>query len=198
MNHNHEFNSLLNEALAEYRDAEPLAGLEQRVLRRLEAQSGPTRNLWWRWSAALACVAALLLILWMGWRSRSHESAPPQPSTVQMRATPAPKSTAGSKGTMSARSARDSRRLPVPKLWHQVAALRKAVTAGQRPPLTSPVSEQFPTPVPLSQEERALITLARVQPDVLVNPPDADKELTIAPIEIKLLPEPNGDNAGEN
>ena len=35
MKHNDEFDGLLHEALAEYRDAAPLTGMEERVLRRV-------------------------------------------------------------------------------------------------------------------------------------------------------------------
>ena len=38
MNHNDDFDRTVDDALAEYRDAEPLAGVEERVLQRLRLQ----------------------------------------------------------------------------------------------------------------------------------------------------------------
>ena len=71
MTHNDEFDKVLDDALSEYREAEPLAGLEDRVLQRLQLQTEQRRKLWWRWSAIAAAAAALIIAAWIG-MGRSH------------------------------------------------------------------------------------------------------------------------------
>src|SRR5271169_5365271 len=88
MNCNDEVDPILDDALAEYRDAEPLAGLEERVLRRLETTGEPARSPWWRWSTALACAALVAIAAWIGMRGRFRETAPSQPPVAHERPSP--------------------------------------------------------------------------------------------------------------
>ena len=54
MNHDEHLDNFLDEALSEYRDAEPLAGLESRVLRRLQASKPARAGFWLRCGIAAA------------------------------------------------------------------------------------------------------------------------------------------------
>jgi hypothetical protein len=54
----------LDDALAHYNDAEPRAGLEQRILATVRAEERTPRRRWWvRWSPALAAVAAIVIVV---------------------------------------------------------------------------------------------------------------------------------------
>lgn len=64
---------LLDGALASYGDVEPLAGMEERVLGRLE-EPQPQRRPWWIWAAATAALA--LIVLAAVWSARPREKAP--------------------------------------------------------------------------------------------------------------------------
>ena len=74
MKTNDEFDRIMSDALSEYREAEPLAGLEDRVLRRVQQQSGRQR-LWWRWSFAAGLAVALLAVA--AWIELRRSSLPP-------------------------------------------------------------------------------------------------------------------------
>ena len=71
---NDKLDQLLDGALARYGDVEPLAGLEERVLGRLE-QPETKRRPWWVWVAASAALAALVLVVL--WSTRPRPAAPP-------------------------------------------------------------------------------------------------------------------------
>jgi hypothetical protein len=206
MNHKDEFDSILDHALAEYRDAEPLAGLEGRVLRRLQAQRLPPRNLLWRSSAALVCAAIVALAIWIGVRGRSREIAPSQPNVAEKKVAPAGTvaGTLGRKesppianrhapsrrGQASATATFAGVRTGTSQL-SQVLANRQADHAAFR-------NEQFPSATPLSPEEHVLIAAARTHPEILLDCPETGKELAIVPIHIQLLPDATGDISGDN
>src|SRR5215469_18369739 len=63
MMNDNQFDEILDRALSEYREVEPLSGLEDRVLRRLQLQSN-SRSASWRLArlGAFATSAALLLL----------------------------------------------------------------------------------------------------------------------------------------
>jgi hypothetical protein len=71
------------------------------------------------------------------------------------------------------------------------------------------IKDQFPTPRPLNAQERNLVLLAQAHPEALLEARDKHDELVIPTIkikhtedpsmvEIKLLPEPYSDSAGDN
>ncbi len=55
MNPNDHLDRILDHALSEYRDAEPLSGMEDRILRRLAAQPEPSSRRWAWILAAASC-----------------------------------------------------------------------------------------------------------------------------------------------
>jgi len=57
---------------------------------------------------------------------------------------------------------------------------------------------RFPVPAPLTSEERALLALARTNPEALQTLPRNDGELAIVPITIQPLTNTGGDNQGDN
>jgi hypothetical protein len=184
MNHNDEFDHVLDEALAEYRDVEPLAGLEHRVLQRVRRQAEHRRKIWMRWSALAACAAMLAITAWIGLRDRvRHDNVPTRPITAHGKPpiAPQPKNA----GTQKAEH-RPNPRAAAP------ATLASANHA--------PVRSQFPLPAPLNPEERALLVLAQTHPEVLIHLPSTqeDHAIAIAPINIRPLANEAGANQGEN
>jgi hypothetical protein len=179
---NNNLDHILDQALSESRDAEPLAGMEDRVLRRISAQPGPSARRW-AWILATAAAAAVLVVaLWLGFRERRHQqiiatnvTQPARQATLNAPHVETPVApSAQSHLTASRRS--ESRR-PTSAVTSQIA---KAITAR-------PALPQFPAPAPLTREEHALLALARTHPDALLAQLEDKDKLSIAPIEIKPL-----------
>ena len=127
-----EVEQALAEGLRHYASAEPLAGLEQRVLERIRAEQTRRRfaRLGW-WPGALAAAlasAGLIAGLWM--------RGAPQALTIRWASPQPPRITAIAQ--VHPRSARHAGRL----------RLRR----------------QFPTPTPLTAEERALLAFVAQSP----------------------------------
>ena len=191
MTNNDEFELVLDDALAEYREAEPLAGLEDRVLHRLRLQTEHRRKIGWGWAAIGAVAAALAVAAWIGLGNRTRQQvvvqtqAPAvdsQTRTAQTRATsgqPTPKRLPGRQNAASQRG-----RMPAQA---QLASIERA-----------PMREQFPSPAPLKPEERILLALATTHPEILMDQPDGGKEIVIAPISIQPLVNVTGGDQGEN
>ena len=203
MNHNDDFDRTVDDALAEYRDAEPLAGVEERVLQRLRLQHRTQRNRWYRWSAVLAGASMIVIALWSGLQHRKPQTFQ-QPESLATQQAPPP-STQAAAAVQAA--GKITRRVPAQHLVTsaRVSADRPTATWPPRagmsamPAGTESVSgQQFPTPSPLTSQERALIALAHTHPDVLLSQQGADQELTITPIDIKPLPDTYADCAGDN
>ena len=73
MNDNEQLDNILDEALSAYREAEPLAGIEDRVLQRLRLQPEARRFASWKWGAVAAC-AAVLGDRGVAWLARPHSN----------------------------------------------------------------------------------------------------------------------------
>jgi hypothetical protein len=180
MTNDNEFDTLLDQALAEYSQAEPVSGMEDRVLERIRRQPEP-RRLWWYWAAAGA-LAVLLVAVWMGQRS-GHRRQDAVPITRQqaLPATPvAPAPQISEAKTMKQPSAK--------LYWPQQGSVEAESAAVRQ------VRKEFPEPAPLTREERAVLALANSRPDELrsLTRPDKDQEIAIAPIAIAPLAEPDG------
>lgn len=152
-----DLDRLIDRALARYSAAEPLAGLEQRVLDRVRlAESGRRRR--WRWALVLAVpalAASLLVVL-------APKPKPPI-AVAKIEAPPAPVIV-----------------LPAPPAPRRVAKTRRA---APKPEL--PKRNLFPTLSPLTGEERLLVQLAQANPQLLLAKPVG--EIEIKPIEIAPL-----------
>ena len=135
---------MLDDALAGYSSAEPLAGLEDRVLRRVRA-SEATRRRALQWAFALVAAAALVLLAIV---MRTPHSAAPKTANEARVQIPAPVQPAVAEKPRVASKHRRSR----------IAALR----ARSSEPL--PKQEQFPAPTPLTAEEQALRSFVERHP----------------------------------
>ena len=194
MTYNDGFDQILDHALTEYREAEPLAGLEDRVLQRLRLQTESRRKLWWRWSAITAVAAALALAAWLGLENRTRQGNTASSAVPEQSAPPGQQAQAGDAGATS-QQLTSRRPLGAKRVSPSVRMPAAAQLAGTEHP---PIREQFPSPAPLQPEERMLLALATTHPEVLMERADQDKEIAIAPINITPLVKETGGYQGEN
>jgi hypothetical protein len=174
MTTDNEFDGLLHDALSEYRQAEPLAGMEERVLRRLAAQSSQRRHGWLKWSLVAACSAGLVVAVWIASRpGRPMVDRAQQASGEPRVAAETP--VAGAKAKQSVRPA---------------TARSGSATVDEGAPQISAsaaMSAQFPTPTPLTAEERLFMAALQRTPDSMSVAGEQDEAITIAEIKIEPL-----------
>jgi hypothetical protein len=137
---------LLDGALAA-QHVEPREGLEQRILANLRAR--PTTRPWWRWIWVPAALAAAVLLI-LGLRVMRR----PEPVGNPAIATPAPIAPVPSPKQPEAPAAMAKHRAP-----RGSSPRTRTVAAIAAPPL--PRRETFPSPTPLTAEERMMLTLVR-------------------------------------
>jgi hypothetical protein len=148
----------LDAALAQYGAVEPRAGLEQRVLTNLQAErekmAARTR---WRWPATVALAAAVTIVVGASlvWRSAKT------PPLVSVDHPPTRVQSGGQDGPVLAG---DGRNLPPlnssarRKQTNRDRRRRPAVAAG-------PKLEQFPSPQPMSEQEKILASYVAQYPE---------------------------------
>jgi hypothetical protein len=144
---NKHLDELLDSALSAYSAAEPEPGLETRILSQLrEAEIKEAPQLWnFKWVSAGAAVIAAVLLLVLS-RVSHHPAAIPD-NTVAHTERPASSQTAVKQklpGTKNGRHYRPQKHAPV----HVENA---ALPLNQRPSV-------FPSPSPLSEQERLLLS----------------------------------------
>ena len=141
-----ELDRVLDAALTKYA-AEPRAGLEERVLANLRAETARgDEPAWWRWGVAAVVAAVIVIAVALSWKPGS----PTHPTTHVAVTTPPTQPT----GTQTAASG--EQRAVRPQAGHAARKTPKhraveAVMAAAPPKL-----DRFPSPQPLSEEERAL------------------------------------------
>ena len=129
-----ELDRMIDGALASYSDAEPLAGIEQRLVNRVHAVRN--RRRWLAWGVGAAVTASVVVgMSWSGHKT-IREKTPVAVARVRRQASP-PKTAVISAPRARVRVKRAARPRALPKL------------------------EQFPTPTPLTAEERALVAFVR-------------------------------------
>lgn len=128
----------LDTALAKYSAVEPRVGLEDRILANLRTAAPPRRPPWWRWGLAAATLAVVLIGIALS--LHIQKPAPPRIATHVPATTPAPHDSTIALGHRNANPA-------PPRTRH----LRPRETAAANPKL-----ETFPSPQPLSEQEKIL------------------------------------------
>jgi hypothetical protein len=179
MTNDNQFDEILDHALSEYRDVEPLSGLEDRVLRRLQSQPN-SRSPSWRLArlGAFATSAALLLLAIFLITRRHQPQAPreqasstsPAPAAIHLSAPPVKNSPVATP------------RRPEPETSMRPKSSDAQSLAATRSPV-----QAFPTPVRMTNKEHALLAVATAHPDVLQASVREDELITIAPVVIKPL-----------
>jgi hypothetical protein len=161
-----ELDQLIDAALPSYSAAEPQPGFEHRVLRRAFAEPRPKRTLLWAWALAVPIAACLLVFLFFaGWHN-SHRSV------LEATATTAPAATAASpRETPATESFPSPRRRSIPRTLSTHPSTTRE---------TLPKEEVFPSPSPLTSEERAAIALVR-------DPAQMPRQIDTAGVEISPI-----------
>ena len=152
-----EIDRALDAALAKYAAVEPRAGLEEHVLANLHAERARrVHHAWWRWGLGATAVAVIVLTVALAWRS----GRPSQPALANRR--PVGKQDLPRSGTQLAShdgNAVHSR--PPHRLRSESAhpGHLGSVAAG------IPKLEQFPSPQPLSDQEKILANYVSEYPE---------------------------------
>lgn len=133
----------LDIVLSKYAVVEPRTGLEERILANLHAErEQATNRAWWRWSAAAIAFATIVLVIGLAWTSIHHAPAiAHRPPMME----PAPQIAAT--------------RPPAENLTAKSAHRRKPVAPAY------PKLDQFPSPRPLSDQERFLANYVEAYPE---------------------------------
>ncbi|MGA9304614.1 MAG: hypothetical protein WBW31_04330 [Candidatus Sulfotelmatobacter sp.] len=138
----------LDAALAKFTAGEPRAGLEDRILANLRAQQAHvTVHSWWRWPALATLTAAIVVTVFLAWRlERPVQKTASNPS--------ANKQIDRHAGTQVKQSGSGATQL------HDAGSRRqlkpRAVRHSVRVASPAPKLDQFPSPQPLSEQERIL------------------------------------------
>jgi hypothetical protein len=139
----------LDAELAKFAKAEPRAGIEERVLANLRAEQARTaEHLWWRWPALAALAGLIVVFASLAWRlqTRGHNIASHSPAATQ---TPEHIGTQlvnnGGRGSMRLPEAGSGRRLRRHAISHPATFVA-----------STPRLDQFPSPQPLSEQEKML------------------------------------------
>jgi hypothetical protein len=163
-----ELDSTLDAALAKYAAVEPRAGLEGRVLANLRAGGGrAAQRWWWRWSvasAAVAITAVLIVATTLAWRSgkpsppalANHSST--MPHAAKHPTTPVVAN--GRENQVRGNRARPQQRVAT----RRTTAHRPQSIVASAPPKL----DRFPSPQPLSEQEKILASYVEKYPEEAV------------------------------
>ncbi len=146
---------LLDRALARHGAAEVQPGLEQRVLARLEAgwRPAPWRFVSWKLAAGLAAAGIILVFVAHRVLKERRPAADARRDTIVLRQGP---------GTVApAKPAERTTAPAVPRTSMRRGGTRRASQVARSQRSTSRPAV-FPTPAPLSDEEKALVSYAKL------------------------------------
>jgi hypothetical protein len=155
-----ELDSTLDAALANYAAVEPRAGLENRVLSNLRAERSPVPDrAGWRWSVAGALIAVALALAW-----RSGKPSHPVASNRSLTAPQVSKEPAAPRVATGGEKQTRGNRARSPEL-----AVMRRPTIDRAPPkavaAALPKLDQFPSPRPLSEQEKILASYIEQFPE---------------------------------
>lgn len=144
--HGDDLDRVLNSALVMYATVEARDGLEERVLAHLRAERSVKHRTWWAWGFATATL--VLLIVAVAWHSSSHRRAPVANQGAKH---------ADVKPVESAVV-----RIPVIR---RTTPVRQTKTTKHQAPPENPKLDQFPSPRPLSEQEKILAMYINQDPE---------------------------------
>lgn len=142
---------MIDAALQRYASTEPRAGLEERILANLHAAEVRTESrTWWIWGFAFAMAAIILVAGTFAWRwsKPAHPSVANRPAIEWRPVVPR-------------LPTRDAASAPHKKVPHRVAARG----AEHELAATNPKLDVFPSPLPLSEQEKILAFYVRQYPE---------------------------------
>jgi hypothetical protein len=151
-----ELDRQLDAALARYAAIEPRAGLEERVLANLRVQPTPVVNrAWWRGGLALAATAIVIVTVTLSWRSgKPSEPAITNRPSVAVPSQKAPETQAANPGGNV--------------VWTGHKRIGNAHRHRSQPEAlaaANPKLDQFPSPRPLSDQEKMLVSYISNDPE---------------------------------
>lgn len=149
-----ELDRTLDAALAKYTAVEPREGIEQRILARLRSDPQTAAGAWWRWGVAGTLAAIIAVAATLATRSDRTTKAvvlshPSVTSTGQLTATEKPAKQATKRAGIHSARVRIARWRP--QLEETDAA--------------NPKLDQFPSPHPLTEQEKLALDYVREFPD---------------------------------
>jgi len=177
---NHKFvEELLEASLKRYRSEAPRAGLENRILAGVQASDRAAQRRRWVWvlaASAAALIVAVVVLRFTSRPARRTATVSPAPQAVAPKTEP-PRVVAVAP--------------PVTRVPRKPSQRPRPVTAELRRP------EQFPTPSPLTEQEKLLLLYLQTTPASELAATATEKpiqdlkisQLAFAPLEIKPLPE---------
>lgn len=152
------FDRELDGALAQHATVEPRAGLEQRVLTNLQAEREKIASRsWWRWPLTVALAAAVMIAVGVSLMWRSAKTSP----AVSVVRPPTSVESGGQDGPILAGEVRN----PPPLIS---SARRNQTNRDRRRQPTvaaGPKLEQFPSPQPMSEQEKILASYIAQYPE---------------------------------
>lgn len=160
-----DFDSLLNKALSDYARAPERIGLEQRIAARINKP----RRRQFNWGRVTVAVVGIVLAVSAGLFWTGHKSGPPPGPVLSMTTPPAVQAPSPPVNVVvqPARSVRHHHKVAEPKL------------------------ARFPVPSPLTNEERALLQMARLDPKYipveLTHPDQPIKPVEVAPVKVEPI-----------
>jgi len=149
-----QIDKMLDSLLANYSSAEPRPGLETRILANLRQAEKRAPEGWWNfkwiWAGVVAAAAVIMVVALLSGR---HQATPPTNAPVETRR-PAPQPQIQPRAPVAPQTAaRVHRHKPPAARQPQNAALARS----KRPAV-------FPTPTPLSEQERLLLSYYSLTP----------------------------------
>lgn len=148
-----EIDRALDAALAKYAAVEPRAGLEERVLANLHADHARRVNhAWWRWGLGATAVAVIVLTVALAWRS----GRPSPPAIANRR--PVMKQDLTQLASHDGHAVHSRPPHPLRSGSAHPAHPRSVVAV-------SPKLDRFPSPRPLSEQEKILANYVSEYPE---------------------------------
>jgi hypothetical protein len=156
-----ELDLVLDAALAKYAAVDPRPGLEERVLAKLRAERQwvPDRG-WWRWSALAAVAAVAIVAIALAWRpgKPSDPEIANHPLILPQGAREPGAQIVSNDGGNQVRS-------------HEPGPVRKTIARRSPTPVVTadnPKLGEFPSPAPLSEQEKLLRNYVAEYPEQAV------------------------------
>lgn len=184
-----ELDLLVHSALSSYADPDTESGLEERILARIAAEGIPApRRRWLPWAIALPIAAGLLLLLVFSGSRHTQPLTSRANQAPLLQRSPAVADHPGSTTESPATTAQHAK-----ASLHERHPGREAVI-GKAAPL--PKLDIFPTPQPLTPEERTFIVFVAQAPETerqsfIEAQKQATAPLSIVAIEIQPLGPPD-------
>ena len=151
-----ELDSVLDASLRKYAAVEPRVGLEERVLANLRAERiRNTDRGWWRWRWAVALATIVALVVALAWKS--GKQSPP----IVAKSTSVTMQNPVSLGTHVASVDGDAPRLH----GHSVRNTPRRPLRAQSAATVIPRLDVFPSPQPLSEQEKIMASYVAEYPE---------------------------------